>query len=123
MLSLDQRGPAPGSGQRTRQRTTTLSGADDDRVIVLRMTHAIALLLARGVSDRVWLVEQAIAQRSGHESLVRTPGSEKRRRSGGEPAEKRLGLIRAFGGGEEVNAIGLFYADCADGSDQVVARD
>jgi hypothetical protein len=38
-------------------------------------------------------------------------------------AEKRLGLIHAIPRAEEVNAIGLFSIDCADGSDQVVAHD
>jgi hypothetical protein len=71
----------------------------------------------------VWPVEQVIAQRSGRESLVRTPSSEKRQRSGGEAPEKRLGLIHAFAREEEVNAIGLFSVDCADDSDQVVAPD
>jgi hypothetical protein len=49
--------------------------------------------------------------------------AEIRQRTGGEPAEKRLGLICAFARDEEVNAIGLFSIDCADGFDQVVAHD
>jgi hypothetical protein len=48
---------------------------------------------------------------------------ENRGRTGRETAEKRLGLIRAIARDEEVNAIGLFSIDCADGSDPVVAHD
>jgi D-sedoheptulose 7-phosphate isomerase len=36
----------------------------------------------------------------------------------GEAREKRLGLIRAFARDEEVDAIVLYYANCADGSYQ-----
>jgi hypothetical protein len=41
----------------------------------------------------------------------------------GEAREKRLGLIRAFARDEEEDAIVLYFADCADGSCQVVAQD
>jgi hypothetical protein len=47
MLLLDQRGPPPGSGQRAGQWATPLPGADDDRVVVLRILHLHALLLIR----------------------------------------------------------------------------
>jgi hypothetical protein len=41
----------------------------------------------------------------------------------GEAREKRLGLIRAFARDEDVDAIVLYFADCADGSCQVDAQD
>jgi hypothetical protein len=41
----------------------------------------------------------------------------------GEARVKRLGLIRAFARDEDVDAIVLYFADCADGSCQVVAQD
>ena len=123
MLSLDQRGPPPGSGQRTRQRATPLSGADDDRVIVLRITHADR------PSPGSRSVSPSLAGRAGDCPEVRTripctnakfgEAAENRQRSAGEAAWPDL-CIR---GGEEVNAIGLFPVDCADGSCQVVAPD
>jgi hypothetical protein len=51
------------------------------------------------------------------------PSSANLRRTDGETTEKRLGLIRAIARDEEVNAMGLFSIDCADGSNQVVAHD
>jgi hypothetical protein len=44
------------------------------------------------------------------------------RRSGRDAPEKRLGLIYAFAREEDVDAIGLYPIDCADGSYQVVAQ-
>jgi hypothetical protein len=60
---------------------------------------------------------------SPREPRLPTPSSENRSRTGRETTEKWLGLIRAFARDEEVNAIGLFSIDCADGYDQVVAHD
>jgi hypothetical protein len=58
-------------------------------------------------SPRVWLVERQLPRRQDtHPLYEREVG-----RSGEEPAEKPLGLIRAFAGGEEVNATGLFSVD------------
>ena len=108
-----------------------MSSADDDGVIVLPSPHSLPLGVVHGPPQaqfrgcsrqiaQVGAMARGIPLETSSGSRVRMPvitkSTEKRRRNGMKPEKKRSGTIRAIAGGEELNAIGLFPADCADGS-------